>query len=604
MADLYSESTAQPVQGIADNLNRRRLLELLRTQLENERASFIPHWRDLNDYILPRRARFFTADVNRGDRRNLKIMDATATLSARTARSGMLSGIMSPARPWFQIVTGDEILDEIASVKSWCYDVSQRIRMAFLRSNLYSEAAIIFGDLITFATAAMLMEEDFTGRIVRFTALPIGSYCIGNDDARRVRIYYRQFRMTVQQIITKFAKLKLDGKTLADDSNLSTVVKTLWENGNSQAWVDIVHFIVPRELYSATDKTLSKSKFYSVYYERGVTSTSSTNYMSPSDAGKFLRESGYNKFPILGCRWEVTGEDVYGTDCPGMTALPDIRTLQLGEKRAWQAVEKQINPPMVGPSGLRNAKASILPGDITYVDEREGQKGFRPAHEINFSIQQLEEKQEQTRQRIRRAFFEDLFMMISEDERKQPATATEIVEKKEEKLIALGPVLTQFNQDFLDPMIEITFDMMLRQGRIPPPPQEMAGATLHIEYISILAQAMKIAGIGNLERFGTFIGNISSQTGDPTLVKYKVNMDKYIEVYGDGLTLPPGIIRSEDEANGLRQQDQQAAQAAQAAERTTQLAGATKDLSQAKMDQPSALTALLEQSKAGQLAPQ
>lgn len=606
MADNYSSSTAQPVQGVADNLNRRRLLELLRTQMESERSSFIAHWRDLNDYILPRRARFFTPDVNRGDRRNLKIMDTTATLSARTLRAGMLSGIMSPARPWFQLHSGNPHLDEVQRVKQWCYDTADAMRMVHLRSNLYSTAPVIFGDMGTFAIGAMLIEEDFSGRVMKFTALPIGSYCIGNDDDLRVRIFYREFRMTVQQIVRKFVKTDASGKIL-DDSNISTVVKTLWENGNSQAWVDVVHFIVPAQLYNPSGgKGQVKKPYYSVYYERGVTSTSSTNYMSPADADskRFLRESGYSYFPVLAPRWEVTAGDVYGTDCPGMTALPDIRTLQLGEKRAWQAVEKQINPPMVGPSGLRNTKASILPGDITYVDEREGQKGFRAAHEVQFPINQLEEKLAQTRERIKRAFYEDLFLMLQEDERQQPATATEIVEKKEEKLIALGPVLSQFNQDFLDPLVEITFDMMSRQNMIPPPPPELQGQPLHVEYISILAQAMKIAGIGNLERFGGFLGNIVSQTGDPSLIKYKVNIDKFIDVYGDGLTLPPGIIRTDDEADALRQQDQKAAQQAQATENAAKMAGAAKDLSQSKTDEPSALTDLIQQSKAGQVVPQ
>lgn len=602
MADVYSSSTSQPVSGIKDNLNRRRALELLRVQLENERSSFIAHWRDLNDMILPRRARFFTSDVNRGDRRNLKIIDTTATLAARTARAGMLSGIMSPARPWFHLVTGNHVLDELPKVKSWCYETSDILRMIHLRSNLYSAVPVVLGDGITFATGAMLVEENFEGRVMDFTPLAIGSYCIANDDKLRVRIFYRTFRMTVQQIVKKFCKLSPEGKIL-DDSNISTVVKTLWENGNSQAWVDIVHFIVPSTMYNPQNTALKGKPFFSLYYERGVTSTSSTNYMSPTDEGKFLREAGYSFFPILCMRWEVNGEDVYATDCPGMTALPDIRSLQLGEKRAWQAVEKQINPPMVGPSALKNAKASILPGDITYVDEREGQKGFRPAHEITFSIQQLEMKQEQTRTRIRRAFFEDLFLMLAEDERKQPATATEIVEKKEEKLIALGPVLSQFNVDFLDPLIEITFQMALRQGLIPPPPQELQGQKIHVEYVSILAQAMKVAGIGNLERFGTFIGNLVGMTKDPSHLD-KVDIDKYIEVYGDGLTLQPGIIRTEEQANAIKQQRAQAQQQQAQAEQAAQVAGAVKDLSQSRTEEPSALTALMEQAKAGQIVPQ
>jgi hypothetical protein len=77
---------------------KRNLYEILRAQMESERSSFISHWRDLSDFILSRRARFFVSDVNKGDRRNLKIIDNTCTLASRTLRSGMMAGVTSPAR--------------------------------------------------------------------------------------------------------------------------------------------------------------------------------------------------------------------------------------------------------------------------------------------------------------------------------------------------------------------------------------------------------------------------------------------------------------------------------------------------------------------------
>ncbi|MCV5366434.1 portal protein, partial [Escherichia coli] len=46
-------------------------------QLENERQSFEPHWRDLSDFINPRGSRFLTSEANRNDRRNTKIIDPT-----------------------------------------------------------------------------------------------------------------------------------------------------------------------------------------------------------------------------------------------------------------------------------------------------------------------------------------------------------------------------------------------------------------------------------------------------------------------------------------------------------------------------------------------
>lgn len=85
---------------------KERLLKQL-AQLKNERTSFESHWRDLSDFINPRGSRFLTSDVNRDDRRNTKIVDPTGSMAQRILSSGMMSGITSPARPWFKLATPD-----------------------------------------------------------------------------------------------------------------------------------------------------------------------------------------------------------------------------------------------------------------------------------------------------------------------------------------------------------------------------------------------------------------------------------------------------------------------------------------------------------------
>ena len=161
-------------------LTRRQRKELVRAQLENERSSFLSHWRELGDFILPRRPRFQVTDVNRGDRRNQKIIDSTATFAARTLRSGMMGGVTSPARPWFRLTTPDPGLAESGAVKSWLDVVSRRMSTVFLRSNLYNVLPILYGDLGTFGTSAIMIEEDFDD-VIRCYAFPIGSYSFANN---------------------------------------------------------------------------------------------------------------------------------------------------------------------------------------------------------------------------------------------------------------------------------------------------------------------------------------------------------------------------------------------------------------------------------------
>jgi hypothetical protein len=580
---------------------KRERLNNLKTQLKNERSSFESHWQDLSDHIFPRRTRFQTTDTNQGKKVNSKIIDNTPTTAARTLRSGMMSGITSPARQWFRLATPDPKMMDLSPVKNWLYVVGQRMSTIFLKSNLYQTLPTVYGDMGVFATGCLFMEEDFES-VVRFYSFPTGSYMISNDAKNRTNTFMREFRLTVRQMLEMFGIRNNKGEII-DWSNFSDRIKNMYDNNHLEQWVDITHVIEPNVEYSSVKPLAKFKKYASTYYETGRCEGSyqKGSYLKGTDGERYLRESGYDFFPVLTPRWEVTGEDQYGTNSPGMEALGDIKQLMMGEKRIMQAVEKMINPPMVGPTSMKNSKSSILPGDMTYADNREGQNGFRPAHEVNFQIQPMEMKQSQVRTRINETFYKDLFLMMTQSDRRE-ITATEINERREEKLLALGPVLEQLNQDLLDPLIDNTFSIMLRQdGLIPQPPQELHGVPLRVEYISVMAQAQKYVGISSVERFGGFISNIIQSN---PLAADKINTDEYINVYADLTSIPPGIVRSDDEAASIRSRRDQAQQAQAKIAAVQQAAGAAKDLSQTDTSGDNALTRLINGANAGSLIPQ
>lgn len=510
----------------------RERCEILKSELLIERESFIPHWRELSDFILPRRIQLSVSDTNKGDRRNQKIIDSTATISARTLRNGMMTGITSPARKWFDLVPYNIELLDSNNVKKYLYDVREKILTAFLKSNLYNVLPIIYGDIGVFGTSVLYVEEDFENHL-KFYTFPIGMYCFSNNSRMEVDTFYREFRLTVRQVIEKFC-MNEKGKINID--NVSDVVKNLYENNRLEQWIDISHMITPNYMYNPSNQ-FSK-KYLSLYWE--------TN----GDKDKFLRISGYNYFPVLTIRWEVSGSDVYGTDCPGMTALGDIKELQLLHRRHAQALEKKIMPPMVAPLSLKTQKTSILPRDITYVDDRDVGKVFRPAHDININLQELDVKIMRQQERIRRAFFEDLFLLITLTGNKD-MTAREIQERHEEKLLVLGAVLEQLNQDLLSPLISIAFDILNRQGVLPEPPIELNEQPLKIEYLSIMHQAQKLLGIASIERVINF-ASISSNVAPEILDK--INFDVLIEEYVNNVGAPPKILREEMEVEGIRMQ--------------------------------------------------
>ncbi|AKE95961.1 Bacteriophage head to tail connecting protein [Cronobacter sakazakii] len=533
-------------------------------QLEQERKTFEPHWRELSDFIIPRGSRFLTSEANRGDRRNTKIVDPTATMANRTLSSGMMSGITSPARPWFKLATPDPEMMDYGPVKLWLETVQNRMNDMFNKSNLYQSLPIIYSSLGTFGTGALAVLEDDED-VIRTMPFPVGSYYIANSPRLSVDTCFRKFSMTVRQLVREFGL-----------NNVSSSTKSAFENGTYEKWVDVVHAVYPN-MNRETGKMNAKNKaFRSVYFEVG------------GDNDKVLRESGYDEFPVMAPRWEVNGEDVYGSSCPGMIALGQVKALQLEQRRKAQQIDKQTNPPMIGPTSLKTQRVSLLPGDITYVDQVTGAEGLRPAYMVNPNLGDLLGDIQDTRQLINSAYFVDLFMMLQNvNTRSMPVEA--VIEMKEEKLLMLGPVLERLNDEFLDPLIDRAFSMMARKNMLPPPPDVMQGMPLRIEYISVMAQAQKAIGLSSLERFVGFVGNLAS--AKPEALD-KLDVDQAIDNYAVMSGVSPTVVVPQEQAQQTRNDRAQQQQQAMALQTGMAAVQGAKTLSEAKTADPNLLTAL------------
>lgn len=532
-------------------------------QMENERTSFESHWRELSDYINPRGSRFLVTDVNR-DRRNTKIIDPTATLAERALSSGMMSGITSPARPWFKLATPDPDMMDYGPVKQWCETVQRYMNEMFNRSNLYQSLPLLYSSLGTYSSGAMAVLEDDTD-IIRTQMFPIGSYYLSNSARGSVDTCFRKFSMTVRQMVMEFGLDKV-----------STSVKSMWDNGTYEKWIEVIHSVYPNTDRD-TGKLDSKNKPYkSVYFEVG------------GDNEKLLRESGYDEFPIMAPRWEVNGEDVYGSSCPGMIALGPVKALQLEQKRKSQLIDKATNPPMVGPSTLKNQRVSLLPGDITYIDQMGSQDGFKPAYLVNPNTADLLSDIQDTRQVINNAYFVDLFMMLQNiNTRSMPVEA--VMEMKEEKLLMLGPVLERLNDECLNPLIDRAFSIMVRKNMLPPPPEVMQGMPLKVEYISVMAQAQKSIGISSLAQTVQFIGQLAQVKPEAL---DKLNADEAIDAFSEMSGVSPSVIAPQEQVDQIRKDRAAQQQMQQNMQMGMAAAQGAKTLSETQTSDPSALTAI------------
>lgn len=534
--------------------------------LKTERSDWDSHWRDLSEYFLPRTGRFFTSEVNRGTKRWNSIYDSTGTQSLRTLSAGMMSGMSSPARPWFRLAIPDTDLMEHSSVKIWLNEVTKRMREVFSSSNTYRSLSTLYEELGLFGTCSSIVVPDFKN-VIRHYPLTAGEYALATDNRREVCTLFREWDMTVAQVVREFG---LD--------NCSMTVQNLYKNGGKglDSWITIIHGIEPRYDRDPSKRDNHNMPWASIYFEQGC------------DNDKLLRESGFKDFPVIAPRWSTTGNDVYGYS-PAMEALGDVKQLQHQQLRKAEAIDYKTKPPIILPTTLANQQINRFPGGVSFGDLPNGAGSIQSLYNVNLDLSHLLADIQDVRERINGAFFADLFRMLANDTR-SGTTATEIAERHEEKLLMLGPVLERLHNEMLDPMIDVCFNHLLEGGLLPPPPEELQGMELNVQYVSTLAQAQRAVGVSSVDRL---LGTVGALAGIKPSVVDKLDADQIVDAYADMLGVDPSLIVADDKVAIIRQQNAQAAQAQQMMENMPAMAGAAKSVSDINLTEDNALSNVL-----------
>lgn len=513
--------------------------------LKEERSSWMSHWRDISEVLLPRAGRFLPTENNRGGRAAFrKILDSTGTRALRTLSGGMMSGMTSPARPWFRLTTFNPELDESYEVKVWMSQVTSLMQMVFYKSNTYRALQMAYEELGAFGTSATLIYDDFD-RVIHCHPLTIGEFAIATDSRGRVNTVYREFRMTVAMLVQEFGL-----------ENVSRTVKDMYDRGQLDEWVEVINAIEPRTERDPRKTDAKNMPYLSVYFEKS------------GDKGKVLRETGFTEFPAMCARWSVTGGDIYGTS-PGMEALGDLCQLQQMQFRKSQAIDYKVHPPVLIPSEMKNMGTQFLPGGVIPYSNAQQAQQIRSAYMVDLDLNSLLVDIQDVRQRINEAFYRDIFMLMVNSTDKT-MTATEVTERHEEKMLLMGPVLERLNAEMLDPLINIVFNKLVQADLLPPLPEDLQGQQLNVEFISILAQAQKAISTNSVDRMFSVLGNLAGMKPD---IVDNVDLDFWPQWYADALGVDPRFIVSGKKVAVIREQRAQAEQQAAAME---QLQGATQ----------------------------
>lgn len=524
----------------AVNASIRKYTDGLVMAARVERYSWWTHWRELADFILPRRYKWLITpnQANRGSPINGHILDSTGTLAARTLASGMMSGVTSPTRPWFKLMVGYIDSTQTSPLSLWLAEVERILMLVFSESNFYTCMAIMYFDLVVFGTATMLIYEN-DEKVITCHNPCLGEFYLMVDENFRASKFAREFVLTVEQTVKRFGQ-----------DNCSAAVVNLFLQGGAQLTKEVIiaHLIEPND--DGRDFGVSANfRAREVYWEWG------------SPGINTLQVGGFYEPPNIAVRWDLVSNDAYGRG-PGMDALPDIKQLQQEVRRKAQAIDKLVNPPMVADMQLKNQPASMLPGGVTYVAGlRNESPGFRPVYQVAPPVKEIMEDLNEVRGRIKSIFFNDILQVISQHEPKSNISATEIDARREEGLVLLGPVLERLQEEGLNNIIDRVFGICLRSGILPPAPPEFEQQPMHIRYVSMLSKSQSAAASSGIERLLQLAGNLVQV--DPAVMD-NIDIDEAFDEYAFLLGVSPKIIRSPEALKQIRdkrekEKEQQAA---------------------------------------------
>ena len=511
---MQNEATRKFSQELKDNMSR----------LQAKRQVWESHWQEVADYMLPRKS-----DVNtertRGDKRNIKIYDSTAVHSLELLASSLHGMLTSNSQRWFQLRYKEAILNDSDEAKEWLEDAMDKMMIAFHRSNFQQEIFENYHDLIAFGTSCLFIEEDDQD-IVRFSARHIKEIYITENERGFVDTIYRKFKLTAKAVLEKFGK---------DNVSKDTIVKfqkTPFDD------IEIVHVVRPRSVFDPNKLDKNNMPFQSVYMEY--------------ETGHIISIGGYREFPYVVPRYLKASNEIYGRS-PGMNSLPDVKVLNTMVKVSLKAAQKQVDPPLLVPDDAMILPVRTAPGSLNYY--RSGSRDRIESLNIGANNPLGLNMEDQRRRSISRTFHVDQ-LLIQEN---RTMTATEVMQRNQEKMKILGPVIGRLQQELLQPLIIRVFNIMLRNKLFLAAPEILTNQEVDIEYVSPVAIAQKGSQLEGIMRGLEIFGSISQLAPVTDYIDENGLVKQIINVLG----LPAKMIKSDKQVQELRavRQQEQAAQA-------------------------------------------
>mgnify|MGYP005956485543 CR=1 FL=1 len=504
------------IQSLSDQIIERTEM------LKSKRLNFEKLWQEVSELVLPRKADF-TVTQTQGASRTRRLFETTAVNAAELLAAGLHGMMTNPAGKWFSLTAAnrDKSRDINPRLAQWLEDAERIMTEEISRpaAGFATNMHEVYLDLAVLGTAGIYVGWNEDRECLLFQSRFLGELFIDENAAGQVDSVFRVFRWPLEKMV----------KTWGEDALPDHLKSRYRHSGRNGDEFEIIHAVMPNPLYRRGTFQKPVTSVYVLKNERHV-----------------LFSGGFEEMPLFVSRWAKASSEVYGRS-PAISALPDIKMLQEMMKETIIAAQLANRPPLLVKDDDQFAPVATVPGGIIRYSG-EAPKAFVSGANSGVGLDIMNE----IRQRIRMAFFNDQLMTESGVQ----MTATEVIQRTEEKMRLLGPVAGRLQTELLGPMIERVFGLLRRHGKIPPPPKSfMNGKSrevhVAVEYLSPLAMAQKQleaqAMVRTLELANGFIGmdpEASAVFNVPEVIR------RIGQIYGTG----NNFLRSEEEIKELTRQ--------------------------------------------------
>jgi len=543
------------------NLDKKTEANKRFNSLQSEYKKFESAFQTLSTYLNPTRGKFVTQKTKGQMIDHKTLLDDHATNSIKILASGMQSGMTSPSRPWCRLNIADKERNKVPAVRVWLDDTTEKMLDVCANSNTYDVFYSMYEELGQFATSCSIILEDYDS-VIRLRNFTAGEYYLGTDSRGIVNSFAREFELKVGQCVEMFGY-----------NNCSPVIQQHKDNNRVDVDIIIRHLIEPN---TNADLSMDDNKnmlYRSVYWEL-------------SEGGdKFLSTTGFIEFPVIAPRWDtVTSNEVYGYG-PGWFAIGNVKQLQKTCLDELISKEKSYDPPMIEDSTVSGV-SNYMPGGKTKTTSNNPNTGAKPAYQINPNLESLHNSKVELKEAIDKTFFVNVFLMMVNFD-KTNMTATEVAQREQENVMMMGPLLNRVNKEMLTGFLERLYAIMDRNGLFLPPPEEISGQDIKIEFISILSQAQKAIGAISIDRTLNRIQNIAAVKPEVLDV---IDFDEAAREYANMEGIPAKLVIDKRVVKMVRDQRAQAQQMMTNLAAADQGANVAKNLASADMEGDNALT--------------